>query len=77
VAFLPIPAATFVTPVTGDPLGVAARRLDVMARDPDVSTAVPAVITTDPDPTFMGTRTRVFDDDRRWADANVNVLREC
>ena len=77
MAFDPVPAASLMAPVAGNPFSVGARWRDPVAGHPDIAGAVPAVITANPDPTRMRTPARMFDDDRRRADANVDVLRRC
>ena len=62
VSFDQDPAVTAVLPAMRDPDRVAMRGANPAAVNPDVTVAVPAVITVDPDPTFMRWMVMDFDD---------------
>src|ERR1700738_4239804 len=65
-AFSPVGPPAVVSPVTCNPSPVAPRGNLVAARDPDVRTAVPAVIATNPDvPGRRRNRRRLDDEGRR------------
>jgi hypothetical protein len=76
VAVHPIPATAFVTPVPIDPRGVPAWRLDPVARNPGVAAAVPALMTANPGPARMRPWARMFNDDRRRTDTDIDSLRK-
>jgi hypothetical protein len=73
-AFVPDVAAAFFAPLTGDPYGSAMWRTAILAVDPDVGVAVPAVVAGDPDIAFVGWGGDDFDFvRRRWADADDDL----
>jgi len=60
--------------MAGNPDGVLARRRDPVARDPDITVTIPAVVSIHPDPAFVRTGARMFNEGRRRTDLDVNVL---
>jgi len=66
VALMPDLAAALVTPLAWDPGGSATGRFGVAALNPDVATAVPAVIAGFPNPIAMGAGWSGNDFDRAW-----------
>lgn len=73
VSFDQNPAVTAVLPAMRDPDRVAMRGANPAAVNPDVTVAVPAVITVDPDPTFMRWMVMDFDDRLGGSHANYDL----
>jgi hypothetical protein len=79
VAFDPDVATAAVIPMTWDPTGASIRGFGVMAANPDVMSAVPAMESRLPDPAGMGGGGNDFDGTRRWrsdADHDLRSSRE-
>jgi hypothetical protein len=81
MSFMPDVSAAVVDPVTFYPVGAAVGGMLVVAGDPDVSVAVPAVVSGLPDQTLMGRRRCNLHGARRWrsdADDDLGVRgRDC
>jgi hypothetical protein len=77
VAFDPVVAAVLVSPVSVDPDGMTARRLNIVAGNPDIAGTVPAVVAVDPNPAFMRDGAGMFDDDGRRANLHIDPLCKC
>ena len=67
------PAVTAMFPTMRNPNRAAMRGPHPVAVNPDVAVAVPAVITIDPDPTFMRWMVVDLDDGRRRRHANDDL----
>jgi hypothetical protein len=73
VAFDQDPAAAAVDPVVGNPVRAGMGWAIPAAGDPDVTGAVPAMITGDPHKAAIGRRRTALNDGGRWANANHHL----
>ena len=75
VSFNPDVAAAGVAPMAGNPTGSATRGRHINAGNPDVASAVPAVVSAAPDPVAVRVwrRWNHFAARRRRSDANGNL----
>jgi hypothetical protein len=63
-------------PAAVDPDSMPVRWLDPVARNPHMGVSIPAMVSADPNPAWMGARTAMFNNDGWRADLDIDTLGE-